>query len=94
MFNKMHILPKIASVLTVANVAYCSEQTVPVSSYQGSCGSQGPVNLLYNYSMAFASPNHPNVYNNNQDCSWEFVAPDGKEVLIQFTHFEVRLTVA
>ena len=94
MFNKMHILPKIASVLTVANVAYCSEQTVPVSSYQGSCGSQGPVNLLYNYSMAFASPNHPNVYNNDQDCSWEFVAPDGKEVLIQFTHFEVRLTVA
>ena len=93
MFNKMHILPKIASVLTVANVAYCSEQTVPVSSYQGSCGSQGPVNLLYNYSMAFASPNHPNVYNNNQDCSWEFVAPDGKEVLVQFTHFEVRLNV-
>ena len=87
----MHILKKIASVLTVANVAY-PEQTVPLP-YQGSCGTQGPVYLLYNYSMAFASPNHPNVYNNDQDCSWEFVAPDGKEVLVQFTHFEVRLTV-
>ena len=36
------------------------------------------------------SPNHPNIYQNNQSCTWTITGPIGFSVVLTFENFEVR----
>ena len=81
---------RLSLAVVVAFFGTCSfSESVPVSC-QGSCGTFEPVSLRSGYEMTFASSNYPDKYNNRMDCTWEFVAPEGKEVVVEFTRFEVR----
>ena len=38
----------------------------------------------------FASPNYPNNYPDNEDCSWGITVPDGFLVKVEFSHFNTE----
>ena len=38
----------------------------------------------------FASPNYPNNYPDNEDCSWGITVPDGLLVKVEFSHFNTE----
>ena len=62
-------------------------QSVPCGT--GSYPYGGPVALVEGYNYTLASPGYPGSYGTNEKCTWEFIAPKGKEVEILFEHFEV-----
>ena len=55
------------------------------------CGE--PLKYL-NYSTDHAyvvSPNYPQNYDNHEHCEWEFMSPNGTQIMIEFIDFEVSM---
>jgi cubilin len=45
---------------------------------------------LFDYRGVIESPNFPNPYPHNRNCSWIISAPPGNKINITFTHFELE----
>ena len=39
----------------------------------------------------FKSPNFPDNYQNNVECNWEIIVPEGKKVDLKFLSFDVSV---
>ena len=55
------------------------------------CGE--PLQYL-NFSTHYAyveSPNYPQNYDNHEHCEWEFMSPNGTQIMIEFIDFEVSM---
>ncbi|GBP07543.1 Cubilin [Eumeta japonica] len=43
--------------------------------------------ILSNYESVFASPNYPNGYSANQECTWDIIAEKGNRIMLNFIEF-------
>ena len=39
--------------------------------------------------MKLSSPNHPEPFNQNEDCTWEIIAPQGHYITLEFEIIDV-----
>ena len=46
-------------------------------------------NWLDQINMKLSSPNHPEPFNQNEDCTWEIIAPQGHYITLEFEIIDV-----
>lgn len=56
-------------------------------SYMSVCN-----NLLTGYGGSIESPNFPNEYPQNQNCTWDIVVSSGNKINISFSDFDMELS--